>query len=310
MNTNNVSDRLAVLAAGLKERLGSPALFESIKPILESQETPDAVKAVLVDPELLDLYDEGDKLSHSQTKHDVDHAFWVVLTAKYLTDELCLRRPTLLSDEARHQIVPLGAFLHDIGRAVDVDNHADAGMKVSQDYLERTGWERHLVKRIAAIVACHRSEKFIKISIEALRKFPELAIVVIADKCVGDEDRVRPGRAMILRTLRLFGLARRNFWNNAEHDRVNFAIKSSRLIVDSDDAPSPEQGGAIVLKLTFDEKVAPARELLDLYRKRFHSCGRAAKSLGFVFRIEVNDRRYMFDDSANEWKPIKSFQVS
>ena len=108
MSTTKMSNRLAVLAAGLQKRLGSPALFESIKPILESADTPDAVKAVLVDPELLDLYDAGDKLSHSQTKHDVDHAFWVVLTAKYLTDELAQRLPAALQQAAlllqrRHQ---------------------------------------------------------------------------------------------------------------------------------------------------------------------------------------------------------------
>lgn len=309
MNTNTMSNRLADLTAGLQMRLGSTALFESIKPILESPKIPDTVKAVLVDPELLDLYDAGDKMSKAQTKHDVDHAFWVVLTAMYLTDELCQRRPQLFSDEARYEIIIIAAFLHDIGRAIDVDNHADAGMKVAIEYLTRKGWDRRLVNRIAAIVSCHRSEKFVKISIDALRKFPELAIVVIADKCVGDEDRVRPGRAFILRTLRMFGLARRNWWDNAEHDRVNFAIKSSRLIVDSDDAPSPDHAGAIVLKLNFDEKVAPAQELITLYRKRFHSCGRAAKSLGFVFRIEVNHTRFMFDDAANEWKPIKSFQM-
>ena len=65
----------------------------------------------------------------------------------------------------------------------------------------------------------------------------------------------------------------------------------------------------MVLKLDLDEKVAPATEVLSLYAKRFHSCGRAAKSLGFLFRIEFNGVRYQFDDDKNEWKALKAFHV-
>jgi len=70
-----------------------------------------------------------------------------------------------------------------------------------------------------------------------------------------------------------------------------------------------EHAGAIVLKLKLDERVAPARELLDLYARRFHSCGRGAKSLGFVFRIEVNGVRFYFDDDKGAWLPLKGFNV-
>lgn len=269
----------------------------------------DLVKKMLVDPELLSLYDEGDKLSSSQTKHDVGHAFSVLSTATYLTEELNKRFPGILSDEARLVTIPAGAFLHDIGRAVSVNDHAKAGMRVAQDYLSRKGFPKQLVGRIAAIPACHRSDQFIQISIEALKKFPELAIVVIADKCVGDEDRVRPWPAFFIRCSRLVGLARTNWWDNAEHDRVNFAIKDVQMLIDSDSACTPEHAGAIVLKLILDEKVAPASELLSLYGKRFHSCGRAAISLGFVFRIEVNSVRFMYDDERNVWRPIESHSV-
>jgi hypothetical protein len=276
---------------------------------LELPELIELVQNMQIDPEILNLYDQGDKLSSSQTKHDVGHAFSVLNTARYLTDELHNRFPGLLSDEARQVIIPAGAFLHDIGRAVDVDDHAEAGKKVTQDYLSRKGMSNKMVARIAAVVACHRSNQFLGISIEALKKFPELAIVVIADKCVGDEDRVRPGRAFALRIFRMLGVARTNWWDNAEHDRVNFAIKDAQLMVDSDDACTLEHAGAIVLKLVLDNKVAPASELLSLYSKRFHSCGRAAKSLGFVFRIEVNSVRYMYDDTTNQWRPLNSFSV-
>jgi len=249
---------------------------------LEAPEMVDLVQAMLADPELLDLYDKGDKLSSSQTKHDVGHAFSVLDTAKFLTAELHKRFPGMLSDVARLVTIPAGAFLHDIGRAISVNDHATAGKEVTLDYLLRKGFSNKNASRVAAVVACHRSEQFLAISIEALKKFPELAIVVIADKCVGDEDRVRPMPAFCLRLARLLGVARRNWWENAEHDRINFAITEPQLLVDSDERCTPEHAGAIVLKLKLDERVAPAAELLSVYGKRFHSCGRAAISLGFV----------------------------
>jgi hypothetical protein len=264
-----------------------------------------AVTGLYTDREILDLYAAGDKVSQGQTKHDIGHAFSVLQTAEYLTDEICKRFPAKIDDETRFVVIPAAAFLHDIGRAIEVDDHAGAGARITRKLLEPRGFDREVVKRIQRIVALHRSSAVLKM------KFNDIAwaIVVIADKCVGDEDRVRPGRAAILRALRFVHLAHHNWWDNAEHDRVNFAIKKSELLVDSDDAPDAGHAGAIVLKLSLDEVVAPATELLTLYADRFHSCGRAAKFLGFVFRIEINGNRWAFDDGKNMWDPIRGFSV-
>ena len=272
---------------------------------LSLDEAKAAITGLYTDQEVLDLYAAGDKLSSGQTKHDIDHAFSVLKTAEYLTGEICSRFPTKLDDETRFVVIPAGAFLHDIGRAIDVNDHAGAGAKITRKLLEPRGLDREVVKRIQRIVALHRSSAVLKMKFDD----PAWAIVVIADKCVGDEDRVRPGRAALLRALRVVRLAHHNWWDNAEHDRVNFAIKKSELLVDSDDRPDEGHAGAIVLKLSLDEVVAPATELLTLYADRFHSCGRAAKYLNFVFRIEINGSRWAFDDEKNSWNPIRGFSV-
>ncbi len=111
--------------------------------------------------------------------------------------------------------------------------------------------------------------------------------------------------------LRFFHAARRNWWKDAEHQRVNFAIKQAHLIADSNqDMLLPETqtnglGNAIVLKIALDERVAPAKEVMTLYGNRFHACGRAAQYLGFVFRLEFNGVRYMYDKSKSGWRPIQ-----
>jgi hypothetical protein len=261
------------------------------------------VQVAYVDEGLLALYDAGDKLSKSQTKHDVNHAYQVRDVALELTAELHRRNPELLDDWTRDVIIPLAAYLHDIGRAISVDDHAMAGAKWANTYLREKGFPMEVVRRVCKIIACHRSSIVLK------RKFddPAWAIVVIADKCVGDEDRVRPGRAAALRVLRFFRMASQ--WTGSIHDRVNFAIKEAGLTVDSDEGRTANDGGAIVLKLRIDEHVSAPADIYELYGDRFHACGRAAVYLGFLFRLEFNGVRYLYSEGDQCWLPVRSIKV-
>ena len=265
------------------------------------------VQTCLSDAQLLSLYDAGDKMSSAQTKHDIGHAFAVHELATSLLQEYITLHPGQLDDWTTKVVVPLAAFLHDIGRAVDVDNHAVAGAAIVNVYLRRLRLPREIIRRICRVIALHRSAQVLKMEFDD----PAWAIVVIADKCVGDEDRVRRTQANILRVLRFFGIAGRNWWTDAEHQRVNFAIKQAHLLVDSnEDLPQPgpqvnRLGNAIVLSISLDEKIAPATEVMSLYGNRFHACGRAAQYLGFVFRLEFNGIRYMYDKNKNAWRPVQ-----
>ncbi|MDP3506379.1 MAG: HD domain-containing protein [Candidatus Melainabacteria bacterium] len=268
------------------------------------------VNGLLIDQELLRLYEAGDRISRAQTKHDVAHAQAVMFAAQCIQDEVSRLLPGKLSMESRAVVIPAGAFFHDIGRAVDVDNHAQAGMKIAYDYLTQRNFPQELAAKIAAVVSCHRSEDLNKTPLESLKLFPELAIVVIADKCVGDEDRVRFWRALTLSILSRVGLAKLSLWRNSEHDRVNFAIKDSQILVDGDDHPSSENAGAIILKLKMDTSVASGENLLNLYSRRFQACDWAAKSMGFAFRVEVNGSRYFFDQQSSKWSLKETFAIT
>lgn len=265
------------------------------------------VQACLSDAQLLSLYEEGDQMSIAQTKHDIGHAIAVLDLAMRLVTEYEALHPGELDEWTTKVVVPLAAFLHDIGRAVDVDNHAVAGAALMNIYLRRLRLPREIVRRICRIIALHRSQQVLNMEFDD----PAWAFVVIADKCVGDEDRVRRTQANILRVLRFLRIARRNWWKDAQHQRANFAIKQAHLIVDSNqDMPAPvtqikRLGNAIVLRIALDERVAPAKEVMTLYGNRFHACGRAAQYLGFVFRLEFNGVRYMYDKSKSSWRPIQ-----
>ncbi len=273
----------------------------------------DAMRDIVVqlpfEESLIGLYQAGDRKSRFQTKHNAEHAISVMKVAKYLLKEMQGRFPDRF-DDSSELVVLAAAFFHDIGRAVAVDDHADAGRKIAYEYLSEKGFLPELAGKVAAIVSRHRSNDFLKIPLETLRTFPELAIVVISDKCVGDEDRVRFWRALSLRILRRLGLSHLNLWHNSEHDRANFSIKETTLIVDSDENFSDEHAGAIILKLTVDVAVADAELILGLYGRRFQACDFGAKSMGFAFRIEVNGVRYYYESAADKWCQLDTFKIA
>src|SRR5205823_8632170 len=109
---------------------------------MELSQAKALVQATYRDEGLLALYAQGDKLSKSQTKHDVNHAYQVRDVALALTAELHRRNPMLLDEWTRDVIIPLAAFLHDIGRAISVEDHASAGAKWANKYLKEQGFQQ------------------------------------------------------------------------------------------------------------------------------------------------------------------------
>lgn len=266
------------------------------------------------DPELLAVYEKGDENSKGQTRHDYVHGDEVRDLALRLTEQIDRVFPGMLDEVTKEFIIPCAAWLHDIGRSIDIDRHDVEGAKLARDYLDKQGVPRDLRSRICHIIGRHRASAVIKKGISS----PEHAIVVIADKCIGDEARVRSDKALALRIARFIGfggwsLARVNLWGNAPHDRVNFAIKKADLVLDCHDSPARQ--GEIVLCLTIDEGVATMKEIvtLDWFADSFFACGKAAKYFGFRFRIEFNGVRHMWDKDAfngkGGWMPMESISV-
>ena len=261
------------------------------------------------DPKVRQLYAQGDKLSASQTKHDEGHAFQVLKVGRALVAEIHRRAPEMIDEYTREIIIPIALFLHDVGRAIDVDHHAAAGAKWARKYLLELGFDIATVRAICKIIACHRSSVVLKPNSFRAPHYKDAAwaIVVIADKAVGDEDRVRPGPLSQLQKLRK--QRRISEWNGSPHDLVNYAIKGASLIVDGREDRKSDPG-AIVLKLRTDSLVCSPFDIYDLYRDRFHACGKAAQYLGFLFRLEFNGVRYAYSKEKQDWVPVTTIPVS
>jgi hypothetical protein len=263
------------------------------------------VQAMQADPPLLRIAAAGDALSKEQTKHDIDHWFAVLLVGMSIMAEYEKLYPGKIDEWTRRVVLVAALFLHDAGRAIEVNQHAPAGARLAWIYFNRLRFPPEVTRRICRIIALHRSGSVLK------REFDDLAwaMTVVADKCVGDEDRVRPLQANMLRVLSWFGLAHINWWDDAGHDRVNFAIKKADLTVDCDEDCNDKTAGALVLKVSLHEKIAPPEEVITLYAERWHACGRAAQYLGFVFRLEFNGVRYMYDKATKGWSPVRQISV-
>lgn len=237
----------------------------------------------LTDRSVIKLYADADKATKGQTHHGLDHAYEVLDLAKVIAADLHERNPVLLDDWTRSVVVPLAAFLHDIGRGIAEHGHAKTGAKWAVENLPRYKVEGETlpgehVKRIARVIAKHQSRTVLAMDFND----PAWAIVVLADKCVGDEDRVRFWKRVLLRTFTFLGIP----WvplrqQGAEHDRVNFAIKSAVLRLED---------ARFVLDVTMDKRVCGPELVLDVFKDRYAACRKAAAYLGYEFEISFKDR--------------------
>lgn len=259
------------------------------------------ISKLFEDPVILALYASGDENRKHQTKHDLNHVLLVLDVANKLAAAILALFPGMMSEHVLNVIIPLAAFLHDIGGGIDADNHAEAGARWVRMYLKKLGFDRKTVTEIYRIIAGHRSEVVLGANSFKRPDFADAAwaIVVIADKAVGDEERVRPEPAAELARLR--EAHKMSEFQGSAHDQVTFAIKSSDLVVD---------GREIVLKLRIDGEVASPEQIYTLYGKRFHGCGKAALYLGFVFRLEFNGVRFYYDEGLQSWRPFRTISAT
>ncbi len=267
------------------------------------------VEAMYADREVLARYDAGDKARSDQTFHDRRHAFQVRDVGMALTDEIDARLPGALDERTKKVIIPAALFLHDNGSAEGEKNHNITGARWARDYMTRKGFSRDTVREVCRCIALHRSRQALAAGAFRRPDFGDAAwaIVVIADKAVGDETRVRPAPLKELQKLRK--QRKVHLWKGSIHDRINYAIKGSELIVDGRGEGSSDPG-VIVLRLRIDPLVCQPADIYDLYRDRFHACGRAAQYLGFLFRLEFNGVRYMYSKETEDWVPVSAIKVS
>ncbi|MDD4028445.1 MAG: HD domain-containing protein [Caldisericia bacterium] len=185
------------------------------------------------------------------TDHGMNHIEMVTKRALMIADKLTF------TDEEK-ELVGIAAYMHDIGNITGRQNHSIAGSIMAFQLLRELHMDITHISKIMTAIANHdenNSEITDTIS----------AVLIIADKSDVRQSRVRE----------------KNRQKFDIHDRVNFAVQSSSLIVINGNKE-------IWLNLEIDTSLSPMMDYFEIFLSRMLLSKKAAQKLGYHFHLKIN----------------------
>ena len=155
------------------------------------------------------------------------------------------------------ELAAIAGWMHDIGNCINRKNHGLTGANLIFPILMRMGTAMEEICIITSAVGNHEEEHGNSVSEVS-------AALIIADKSDAHRTRVRRGK----------------YDPNDIHDRVNYSIKHSKIVVD-------KEAKAIRYLLDIDNN-SSIMEFLQIYMSRMVMSEKAAKFLGCSFEIVAN----------------------
>jgi metal-dependent HD superfamily phosphatase/phosphodiesterase len=166
-------------------------------------------------------------------------------------------------DERMMELGAIAGYLHDMGNFVSRTLHSQTGAAITYDILRDLGMTYAETGVVLAAIGNHEEEFGNPVN-------PVSAALVVADKSDVHRTRVR------VKDHGLFDI----------HDRVNHAVESSFLRVDSD-------ARTLTLELTIDTSLADVMEYFEIFLSRMVMCRRAAEYLDCRFKIDINGNQLL-----------------
>jgi hypothetical protein len=171
---------------------------------------------------------------------------------------------TLLGyDERTIDLVRISGYMHDIGNCINRFDHAQSGAVMAFRILDHMGMPPDEVADVIGAIGNHDEGTGFAFS-------PISAALILADKSDVRRSRVRS----------------RDGSMSDIHDRVNFAVHQSELIVS---AESKE----IILNLDIDTKISAVMEYFEIFLSRMKMCRKAAEYLDLTFELNINNLRLL-----------------
>lgn len=166
-------------------------------------------------------------------------------------------------DDRMSELGAISGYLHDLGNFVSRSMHSQTGATISYDLLRELGMTYGEVGIVMAAIGNHEEEFGHPVNVAG-------AALIVADKSDVHRTRVR------VKDPTLFDI----------HDRVNHAVESSFLRVDSD-------ARTLTLELTIDTELAGVMEYFEIFLSRMVMCRRAAEFLDCQFKIDINGTKLL-----------------
>ncbi|HBN82396.1 MAG TPA: phosphohydrolase, partial [Clostridiales bacterium] len=214
------------------------------------------VADVKTSEEIKSLIQQGDlqlKL-RGYTEHNLRHVTVVAENAGNIL--------TILGyDERQVELAKIAGFMHDIGNAVNRQDHENSGAILAYTILTRMKMNISEAAQIMSAIGNHDETYGAPVSNIS-------AALILADKSDVHRSRVRnqdPASFDI-------------------HDRVNYAVYKSSIDVSDQKA---------TLELDIDPQISPVMDYFEIFLGRMSLCRRAAEFLKLDFNLVINENRLL-----------------
>ncbi|MDE6021074.1 MAG: HD domain-containing protein [Ruminococcus sp.] len=205
-------------------------------------------------PDVLEYVRRADKVLEAigYTEHSFAHVEKVSYVSSMILEELGY--PDRIVELAR-----IAGFMHDIGNIVNRADHAHNGAIMAFCLLEKLHMPADEICSIISAIGNHDERTAQPVD-------PISAALILADKTDVRRSRVR----------------NTTFISFDIHDRVNYAVTSSKLTVSKDKK-------SFNLELDIDTEISSVLEYFEIFMDRMLLCKRAAQYFDMSFRIYMND---------------------
>jgi len=188
------------------------------------------------------------------TEHSHIHCTKVSVTAAMILEKLGY-------SEREMELAYMAGYMHDIGNMVNRIDHAQTGAVMAFNILTRMQMEPDEISTIVSAIGNHDEKTGSAVN-------PVSAALILADKTDVRRSRVR----------------NKDFAKFDIHDRVNYAVTNSELIVDKE---------KIELDIELDTTICSMAEYFEIFLERMIMCKRAAEFLKVKFIMVANGNQVM-----------------
>ena len=156
------------------------------------------------------------------------------------------------------ELTKIAGYLHDIGNLVNRVDHSQSGALMAFRILDHMGMPPEDIATVVTAIGNHDEGTGVPVNGVA-------AALILADKSDVRRTRVRNA----------------DFATFDIHDRVNYSVTSSDLVLDTDKK-------TVTLTLDIDTDVASVMSYFEIFLGRMVMCRKAADKLGLQFKLNIN----------------------
>ncbi len=190
------------------------------------------------------------------TEHSFAHAGRTADTAAMILRQLDAPPRTV-------ELARIAAWMHDIGNVVNRKDHAQSGAVMAFRILDNMGLAADELATVVGAIGNHDESTGHAVSLVS-------AALILADKSDVRRSRVRNA----------------NVAGFDIHDRVNYAVMSSKLALDPD-------AKTVTLELVIDTTICALMDYFEIFLSRMLMCRRSAEFLGLSFGLVINGSHFL-----------------